>query len=92
MTKKKIVWASELKSIIINYPELKRISKPAINLFLSLTYIPAPYTIYKNIYKLKPGHFLEIDTQDFLIKETAYWNIDLSLSVDLTDYNDAKQN
>jgi len=87
----KIVWASELKSIISDFPELKKISKPALNLFLSLTYIPAPFTIYENIYKLKPGHFLEIDTQNLLIKETEYWNIDLSTSVDLIDYKKAKQ-
>lgn len=87
----KIVWASELKSIVIDFPELKKISKPALNLFLSLTYIPAPYTIYNNIYKLKPGHFLEIDTKNLLLKETEYWNIDLSTAVDLIDYKQAKQ-
>ncbi len=87
----KALWASELKSIINNFPELKIVSKPALNLFLSLTYIPAPYTIYENIFKLKPAHFLEIDVQNISIKEKEYWNIDLNTPVDLTDYNEAKR-
>jgi len=57
----KFIWASELKSIIntdINTPEIDKIG---LNLFFKLTYIPAPYTIYKNVYKLEANHLLTYD-------------------------------
>ena len=57
----KFVWASELKSltkVIDNKPD---ISKKGLNLFLRLTYIPAPFTIYKNIHKLEANSYLEYD-------------------------------
>ena len=43
--------------------EFKReIDKDSINIFSNINYIPAPYTVYKNVYKLEPGSFIEIDT------------------------------
>ncbi len=56
-----LFFASELKSIRANrlfYPE---INMAALALFFRHNYIPAPYTIYKNIYKLPPGCFLNVD-------------------------------
>jgi len=87
----KIIWASEMKSIVSNFPELKKISDTALNMFLSLTYIPAPQTIYDQIYKLEPGHFLEIDLHNFSIKKNKFWEIDLDTPVNLTNYDKAKQ-
>ena len=37
------------------HPEIDR---DALSGFLQLGYIPAPHTIYRNVYKLKPGHIL----------------------------------
>jgi asparagine synthase (glutamine-hydrolysing) len=85
-----VLWASELKSIIELKPELKEISSQGLNLFLSLTYIPAPYTIYKNISKLRPGCFILLNATDLSIVESAYWDIDLETIVDINDYEEAK--
>ena len=38
-------------------------------------YIPAPYTIYKDIYKLEPGHFLVISRPYNEWKDITYWDI-----------------
>jgi asparagine synthase (glutamine-hydrolysing) len=54
-------WGSELKSIITVINEPKKISIKGLNLFFRLTYIPAPYTIYQNIYKLEANHYLTYD-------------------------------
>ena len=53
-------FASELKAFA---PSLKdyRINKKALNLFLTLSYIPSPYTIYEGIDKMRPGHYMTID-------------------------------
>jgi len=67
----KICFGSELKSIL-PLLENKEICKKALNLYLSLTYIPAPLTIYKNIYKLEAGNYLEIANNE--IKQFTYYN------------------
>lgn len=55
------LWASELKSIM-SWKEVKpEISLEGLNLFFQFTYIPAPFTIYENIYKLEANHVLEYD-------------------------------
>lgn len=64
------VWASELKSLfkVINTKPV--ISKKGLNHFLRLTYVPAPHTIYNDIYKLEANSYLEfnLETNDFEIK------------------------
>ncbi len=76
---------SQLRPISQN----KVIDEDAISMYLDCTYIPSPYTVYKDVYKLPPGNNLEIDlnTQKITIKE--YWNLK-----DVTDeglsYKDAK--
>ncbi|WP_104733706.1 asparagine synthase (glutamine-hydrolyzing) [Hanstruepera ponticola] len=54
-------WSSELKSLVSLLHKKPDISKEGLNLFFKLTYIPAPYTIYNDIYKLEANHFIEFD-------------------------------
>ena len=58
-------WASELKSIIKVISKKPVISKEGLNLFLQLTYIPAPFTIYEEIFKLEANNFIEFDCDNF---------------------------
>ncbi|MBC3758991.1 asparagine synthase (glutamine-hydrolyzing) [Hyunsoonleella sp. SJ7] len=55
------IWASELKSIVDVINVKPELSKKGVNLFLRLTYVPAPYTIYKNVFKLEANHYIEYD-------------------------------
>ncbi len=73
-----IFWASELKSIISVLPITPNISLQGLNLYFQLTYIPAPYTIYKGVFKLEANHFLSIDCSDlsFEINEIKQTFID----------------
>lgn len=59
------IWASELKSVIKILPAKPPINKIALNLFLQLTYIPAPYSIYEDIHKLEANHYLEFNCTNF---------------------------
>lgn len=83
------IWASELKSIIHTKPKLKKISRDALRLFFSLSYIPAPYTIYEDVYKLRPGYMMTINsrTTEFSIKK--YWELELSNKIWQGSYIDA---
>ncbi len=60
-TDNEFIWASELKSIINTIDFTPDISKKGLNLYFRLTYIPAPHTIYENIYKLEANHYIEYD-------------------------------
>jgi asparagine synthase (glutamine-hydrolysing) len=86
-------FASELKALE-GFFEKKNISKTGLNLFFSLTYIPAPYTIYENVFKLEAGHYLEVSTlgefesfQYYDLKKITLKNQDLQI----TQYEDAKK-
>jgi asparagine synthase (glutamine-hydrolysing) len=57
----KFIWASELKSILKLTNSVPSINKTGLNLFFRLTYIPAPFSIYKGIHKLESNHFLTYD-------------------------------
>lgn len=62
---KSIIWASELKSIIAALDNKPIISNKGLSLFFQLSYIPSPYTIYNEIFKLKPNHYIELDLKSF---------------------------
>ncbi len=65
-------FASELKSLQ-ELDKLKKVLNPqAINDFLHLGFIPAPSTIYKNLFKMLPGSWIKISRKG--IEETRYWN------------------
>ena len=54
------LFASELKALK-PHPEFRgEINRNAIALQLRHNYIPDPYSIYKDIYKLLPGHYLQV--------------------------------
>jgi asparagine synthase (glutamine-hydrolysing) len=86
-----IVWASELKSIINLRPELKVISTDSLQLFLNLSYIPAPHTIFEGVFKLKPGYWMSIDTENLDISSQKYWDIEPQTDKPSISYNDAEK-
>ena len=83
------VFASELKSITRHFNINKKISKEALNLYLSLTFIPAPATIFEGIYKLPAAHYLQLNTQDFNYNIESYWDSKPAPEPVITDYKTA---
>ncbi len=56
------VFGSELKALRA-YPGFTNpVSREALALYMRFTYVPAPYSIYQNIFKLEPGSMLSIHT------------------------------
>jgi asparagine synthase (glutamine-hydrolysing) len=56
------VFGSELKALRA-YPEFANpVSRKSLALFMQFTYVPAPHSIYQNIFKLEPGCILSINT------------------------------
>ena len=73
---KNIAFASEIKSILQIPGIHKKIDTTAVIDYLKYLYIPHPKSIYENIHKLEPGHYLIYRDGQIDIKQ--YWDIDFS--------------
>jgi asparagine synthase (glutamine-hydrolysing) len=54
-----IYFGSEMKCIFAHSAVERRLSVDGLNCFLSLNYVPGPFTMIEGIFKLMPGHMLE---------------------------------
>ncbi len=59
----------------------------ALNLYANLNYIPSPYSIYKNIFKLEPGNYIKISQNNKNIIPIKYWSLRKSNYQDLKNLN-----
>jgi len=67
-----LAFASELKALQ-QLPVEKKIYEPAIAEFLHRGFVPAPHTIFQNIYKLRPGHWLRVEADK--LDNQSYWSL-----------------
>jgi asparagine synthase (glutamine-hydrolysing) len=69
-------FGSELKSLVSD-PDVRREVDPvALHHYLTYQYVPAPWSIYRGIHKLPPGHLLV--WQDGVHELRRYWNLDFT--------------
>ncbi len=69
----RIMFASEMKAIL-EVPDVPReIDLKALADYFSLLYIPAPKSIFKQIRKVLPGHYLVVSEKG--VREVEYWDI-----------------
>jgi len=69
----RVVFGSEIKSIL-EVPGVSRdIDQTALSDYLSLLYIPSPKTIFESIRKLPAGHYAIAGQNTFEVKE--YWDL-----------------
>ncbi len=71
-----IAFASEMKSILQIPGVKKKIDPTAVIDYLKYLYVPHPKSIYEDIRKLEPGHYLFY--KDGKIRIEQYWDIDFS--------------
>jgi asparagine synthase (glutamine-hydrolysing) len=69
------IFASDLAAIEMHESFQGTIDREALSLFMQLSYIPAPFSIYKNIYKLEPGTFLRIGVGEYVESISKYWSL-----------------
>ncbi|MCO7223794.1 asparagine synthase (glutamine-hydrolyzing) [Pleionea sp. CnH1-48] len=73
------VFASELTALS-SYPEVKKvINESVLSIYLRHGYIPAPHSIYEDIFKLRPGHYLQVKADSIGskldVEEFCYWDV-----------------
>ena len=69
----KLVFGSEIKAILACPDVQRRLDYQALNNYLSFEYIPAPRSIFKDIRKLEPGHWLRYADGRMTIQ--PYWKL-----------------
>ncbi len=68
-----LYFGSELKAILL-HPEIdRRLSTAGLDGYLSLNYVPGPFTLIDGIEKVQPGYWLE--WRDGSVRSEAYWRL-----------------
>lgn len=77
------VFGSELKPVL-EVPWISReLDFQAISHFLSLNYMPHPFTPFRNIRQLEPGHTAHVSKGR--LETNPYWDIPLEKPIDVTE-------
>jgi asparagine synthase (glutamine-hydrolysing) len=69
----RLLFASELKSILQVDDFPRRLSLDSLQEYLALGYVPAPLTMFEGIEKLLPGHCLAVEKGR--IEDQEYWDV-----------------
>lgn len=70
-----LVFASELKAILKSELVNKEIDFTAFADYFVYRYIPSPKTIWKQISKIPPSHYLSFEIDSFSLSLTEYWQL-----------------
>ncbi|MEK9657111.1 MAG: asparagine synthase (glutamine-hydrolyzing) [bacterium] len=68
------LFGSELKALMRAPIFQKELDLSALALYFKYSFIPAPYTVFKNCFKIEPGHFLKINLKTKQTEYTKYWD------------------
>lgn len=69
------LFGSELKSFHKNQYFKKEIEKEVLPLYFRFGYVPSPYSIFKNCWKLKAGYYLKYKIDEDMLEEICYWDL-----------------
>ena len=84
-----LLFGSELRCLFALDPSLSREIDPvAVDMYLTLQYIPSPRSIYASVRKLPPAHTLT--WQDGKIAVDRYWDLPLGQKPITDDFEEAK--
>ena len=77
-----LIFGSELKAILLHPEVERRLSVEGLDCYLSLNYVPCPWTLVDGIEKLPPGHWLE--WRDGATRSEPYWTLPFGVSQERT--------
>lgn len=72
------LFGSELKALLAHPQFEPTLDITALNLYLSLEYVPTPHSILAGVKKLPPGHFLVVESENTRLER--YWDLRLGRS------------
>lgn len=66
-----------------------QVSKQSVSMYLDCGYVPSPYSILEDVYKLPPGNYMEINLEKKTKTISEYWNLKPVVIRDIS-YEEAK--
>lgn len=70
------LFGSELKALKAHPSFVSEVDRNSLALYMRYNYIPAPYSIYHNIHKLKPAHYIAVSGYGQSVSEQyCYWDL-----------------
>jgi asparagine synthase (glutamine-hydrolysing) len=82
-----LLFASEIKSLLIDPSVTRKINAHSVDRFLTYYYLPGHDTLFEGIYKLEPGHCLTVSKGR--IKKYQYWDLHFDAPPRWTRFDDA---
>jgi asparagine synthase (glutamine-hydrolysing) len=76
-SKGNLVFSSEIKSILELNSVKREINKTAMNHYFALRYNPCEETLFQDIKRLLPGHYIRFSLEDKTLITSKYWDINL---------------
>lgn len=76
MTNETLIFASEIKALIVDPIVKREVDPQAVAKFLAFSYTPGFETLLRNIWKLEPGHYLV--SQHGRVQVKQYWDLEFS--------------
>jgi asparagine synthase (glutamine-hydrolysing) len=76
------LFASEIKSIL-SASFTKELNPQALNQYLAFNYVPPPLTMFKDVFHVKPGHWLKITREE--VEEYCWWDLSKIESVECSE-------
>ncbi|MET1256759.1 asparagine synthase (glutamine-hydrolyzing) [Aliikangiella maris] len=78
-----VYFGSELKSLLVNKNISRNIEHLSVYEYLLYGYVPTPRSIFSDVNKLPPGHYLTFQNGKVDVKQ--YWKLDYSQKLNLSD-------
>ncbi|RYG12451.1 MAG: asparagine synthase (glutamine-hydrolyzing), partial [Chitinophagaceae bacterium] len=70
-----LLFGSELKALVAHPRFDKKINMDALAAYMQFGYVPTPHCIFQETFKLKPGHYIEVNIAQKSFKTTQYWSV-----------------
>ncbi|SMF94738.1 asparagine synthase (glutamine-hydrolysing) [Methylomagnum ishizawai] len=80
-----LVFGSELKALLAHPGLPRRIDPQAVEDYFAYGYVPDPKTIYRDVYKLPPGHTLTLRRGGPVGAPVAYWDVPFAVRENLDE-------
>lgn len=80
-------FASEIKAILEDPQVERKVNFQALYDYLGFEFVPAPHTMFDNIFKLPAGHYLLMENDEVGIEQ--YWDLSLQQDKSITSFEEA---
>jgi len=84
-----LIFGSEIKALLasgVSYP----LAEKNIQNYFVFKYVPRHETLFRDIYRVKPGHYVEYDFSSRTVIEREYWHLQKRVEYEKLNYAEVK--